>query len=141
MIVTASKSDDSSNPWRWSHDPYAFGEPGSGYWRLNVRGTWRPPTDVYETEEAIIVRIEIAGMHETDFIIALDGRTLSIRGVRADPYERRAYHQMEIRFGEFGVEMELPFPILADQVEATYRDGFLRLVLPKATPKQIHIDE
>ncbi len=101
---------------------------------------WRPPTDVYETEDAIVVRIEIAGMDETDFTIILDERYLMIRGVRAEPAERRAFHQMEIRFGEFGTEIELPYPVVADQVEAFYGMGFLRVVLPKAGPQQIRID-
>lgn len=142
MIETAPKPDDPSSPRQWMHDPFAFGEPGSGYWRLNVRTPlWRPPTDVFETEEALIVRLEIAGMRESDFVIELDGRFLSIRGARPDSNERRAFHQMEIRFGEFSVELELPLPVHSDLVEATYRDGFLRLVLPKAFPKQIHIQE
>ena len=80
-------------------------------------------------------------MRESDFVIELDGRFLYIRGTRLDANERRAFHQMEIRFGEFGVEIELPLPVQSELVEATYRDGFLRLVLPKAFPKQIHIEE
>lgn len=141
MIVIALKSDDPSNPRQWSHAPYAFGESGSGFWRLNVRTPWRPPTDVYETEEALIVRMEIAGMSESDFVIELDGRILSIRGMRPDANERRSYHQMEIRFGEFSVDIELPTAIYPDRVEATYQEGFLRLVMPKAFPKQIHIED
>lgn len=141
MIVIAMKPDDPSNPRQWTHEPFAYGEIGSGIWRLNVRTHWRPPTDVYETEKHIIVRMEIAGMKESDFVIELNERSLSIKGVRPDANERRSYHQMEIRFGEFGVEMELPSPINADLVEATYQDGFLRLKLPKALLRQIHIDE
>ena len=100
---------------------------------------WRPPTDVYETEEAIIVRVEVAGMKESDFSIQLSERALLIRGSRQDIPERRAYHQMEIPFGEFSTEVELPFPIISDQVEAVYRDGFLRVSLPKARPRQIKV--
>jgi HSP20 family protein len=101
---------------------------------------WRPPTDVYETDDAIVVRVEIAGMEEADFTIILDERSLLIRGVRAESAERRAYHQMEIRFGEFGTEIELPYPVAANQVEAVYGMGFLRVVLPKARPQNIQID-
>ena len=71
---------------------------------------WRPPTDVYETEDAIVVRVEIAGMREADFTVALVERSLLIRGVRQDLTERRAYYQMEIPFGEFSTEVELPRP-------------------------------
>lgn len=109
-------------------------------WRLTGHSkVWRPPTDVFETEDAIIVRIEIAGMREDDFTIGLDRRQLVIRGVRQDNSERRAYHQMEIRFGEFGVELEIPAHVDPDNVEAVYSDGFLRIRLPKAHPKRISI--
>ena len=106
--------------------------PDSVHLHLAMRSpAWRPPTDVYESEEAVIVRVEIAGMHETDFSIILDGRYLSIRGVRQDVAERRAYHQMEIRFGEFNVDVEMPAAIDVENVQATYQNGFLKIVLPK----------
>jgi HSP20 family protein len=111
-------------------------------WRIATRPyIWRPPTDVYETESSIIVRVEIAGMRETDFSIQLIDRSLQIRGVRQDIPERRSYHQMEIPFGDFSTEVELPVPIVAEQIEAVYRDGFLRIVLPKARPQQIRVGE
>jgi HSP20 family protein len=66
---------------------------------------------------------------------------LSIRGTRPDPPERRAYHQMEIRFGEFITEVELPCQVLAGQIDATYSNGFLRMVLPKARPQRIQVGE
>jgi HSP20 family protein len=111
-------------------------------WRLATRPhVWRPPTDVYETEDAIIVRVEIAGMRDADFAVQLVDRSLNIRGVRQDISERRSYHQMEIPFGEFSTEIDLPVPIAAEKIEAIYRDGFLRVVLPKARPHQIKVGE
>ncbi len=103
--------------------------------------SWRPPTDVFETEEAVVVRVEIAGMREADFAISLDERTLQIRGVRPDNPERRAYYQMEILFGDFSTEVDLPFPVKAEQVEAVYRDGFLRIMLPKDSPQTVHVED
>jgi HSP20 family protein len=110
-------------------------------WRLIVRTpAWRPPTDVFETDEAFVVRMEIAGMKEDDFLIELDQNMLSIHGQRSDWPERRAYHQMEIYFGEFGIEMELPRPVIASQVHADYENGFLRVILPKEQPLQVRIE-
>ena len=110
-------------------------------WRIAVRSySWRPPTDVYETEDAIVVRVEVAGMRTSGFSISLDKRNLQIHGNRPDNSERRAFHQMEIPFGEFNTEVELPYEVAAGLVEATYRDGFLRIVLPKAGPHSIHIE-
>ena len=93
-----------------------FAEVDSGkspgyHWRILMRSpSWRPPTDVFETDETLFVRVEIAGMREEDFTIELNGRELTIRGARQDPAERRAFHQMEIRFGEFAFALELPSP-------------------------------
>jgi HSP20 family protein len=111
-------------------------------WRLTMRPhAWRPPTDVFETEDAIIIRVEIAGMREEDFSIELNGHLLTIRGARQDVPERRAYHQMEIRFGEFNVDLEINSPIEANQVEATYHAGLLRIRFPKAQPRQVTVNE
>lgn len=111
-------------------------------WRIFMRTpAWRPPTDMYETEDQLVVRVEIPGMREEGFFIELNGASLVIRGTRQDIAERRAYHQMEIRFGEFSIELELPHPVEADQVKAVYTDGFLRVLLPKARPRHIPILE
>ncbi len=111
-------------------------------WYLTVKShIWRPATDVYELDDAIIVRMEIAGMRETDFSIMLNDRSLMVRGVRPDIPEKRAYHQMEIRFGEFISEVELPTQVDAEKIEAVYQAGFLRIVLPKARPHQIQVED
>ena len=108
--------------------------------RLHSR-MWRPPTDVYETGEAIIVRVEVAGMRDQDFSIMINGRYLNVRGVRMDSPERRAYYQMEIPYGEFGVEVKLPRQVVVDQVEAIYNNGFLRIVLPIPRPHRVQIED
>jgi HSP20 family protein len=115
---------------------------GNLRFRLSSRScVWSPPTDVYETEDAVIVRVEVAGMREEDFEINLEERFLTIRGSRPDIVERRAYHQLEIPFGEFISDVELPVPVMADQIIAIYQNGFLRLVLPKTTPHQIRVEK
>ena len=113
----------------------------SHVWHMTRNPAWRPPTDVYETEDAFVVRVEVAGMREDDISIHLDGRLLVVRGVRMDTTERRAYHQMEIPFGEFILEIELAAAVSTNDIEAGYRDGFLRVYLPKARPKTIIIEE
>jgi len=111
-------------------------------WRISSHPhAWQPPTDVYEREDSIVVRVEIAGMHEADFTISLDQNVLVIRGVRSEPNERRAYHQMEINFGEFITTVEIQVPFDHQQVHAEYQNGFLWVILPKAQPKTIKISE
>ncbi|HXD11048.1 MAG TPA: Hsp20/alpha crystallin family protein [Anaerolineales bacterium] len=101
---------------------------------------WSPPTDVYETNDSFVVRVEIAGMHEEDFEVAVENHILMIGGHRSDLNERRAYHQMEIRFGKFEIAVEIPVPVDADGSVAEYKDGFLLIQLPKANPKQIEVE-
>ena len=141
MVELILKTDPLRPGWFISEEAQSLA-PGTNRWRNGIRAhVWRPPTDVYETEEAIIVRVEIGGMQEEDFTISLAGRLLTIRGLRPDVPERRAYHQMEIFFGEFLSEVELPGPVAAEGVTAEYKAGFLRLVLPKDRPKRIQISD
>jgi HSP20 family protein len=140
MVQVKSQSDPQRPASKPLSEARASGT-GPGRWRLVVRTPlWHPPTDVFETDEAFVVRVEIAGMKDEDFSIELDQNTLLIHGVRSDWPERRAYHQMEIYFGEFGLQLDLPGPVIVDQVQADYQDGFLRVALPKARPLQVRIE-
>ena len=101
-------------------------------WQVQVRSSaWSPPTDVYETEDDYVVRVELAGMRDADFEVALEDGFLVITGSRPDIQERRAYHQMEIRFGRFSTAVGLPGPVDVEKSRAEYLDGFLTVVLPK----------
>jgi HSP20 family protein len=103
-------------------------------------GAWNPPTDAYETEGAYIVRVEIAGMREDDFEVASEKNVLFISGARLDSSDRRAYHQMEIRFGKFAAAVAVPFPVDVDNARAQYADGFLTVTLPKTQSNPIQVD-
>lgn len=119
-------------------------EPGSVItWRVSVRRphTWHPPTDLYETDDRFIVRVEIAGMDKEEFCVSMENNVLTISGVRADMSLKRSFHQMEIPFGDFKTSLELPSPVDANEVTAEYRDGFLNIHLPKILPTIIHIKE
>ncbi len=101
---------------------------------------WRPPTDVFELEDRLVVLVEIGGMRDGDFSVVLQDRKLAISGTRRRVvHERIAYHQMEVLYGEFRTEVSLPWPVNRDEVAATYREGFLRVELPHARNQQIHI--
>ncbi len=92
---------------------------------------WQPPTDVYEDDDGIVVRIEVAGMRDEDFSISIVGPKLIVAGTRVDPAPKRMYHQMEIRFGEFRVEIDLLRQVAVENVEARYDEGFLSVYLPR----------
>jgi HSP20 family protein len=109
-------------------------------WQV-TSSVWSPPTDVYETETEYVVRVEVAGIVETDLEISYDNGILVISGTRPDVPERRAYHQMEIHFGKFSTGIGVPGPIDLDSSSAEYKDGFLIVRMPKAKPTDIKIEE
>jgi HSP20 family protein len=111
-------------------------------WQVQVRtGAWSPPTDVYETVSEYVVRVEIAGMKEEQFEIFMEDNVLFVRGNRSDIPERRAYQQMEIRFGKFETAVGIPGAIDLDSARADYAEGFLTVVLPKSKPSQVDVKE
>jgi HSP20 family protein len=100
---------------------------------------WRPPTDVYETDESVVIRVEVAGMKETDFSVSLADRVLVITGVRQDPSPKVAYHQLEIRYGDFRTEVFLHWAVEQDSITATYSDGFLQVTLPMVGARRVRV--
>jgi HSP20 family molecular chaperone IbpA len=113
--------------------------PGQRWVLARQHKIWRPPTDVYETDTYVVVKVEIAGMDEKGFDISLDGKRLIITGVRDDPAAKLAYQQMEILYGQFETDVYLPWAIDEENVEATYRNGFLSVFLPKVQPRQVPV--
>jgi HSP20 family protein len=102
-------------------------------------GLWRPPLEVYETDEALVIIAEVAGLDERRLSVVVDQDVLTIRGERPDPClaEKRSYREVGIPYGAFGADVYVPFPIDADQTIADYQNGFLRIVLPKTAPRTI----
>ena len=101
-------------------------------WQVRIQShVWSPPTDIFELESSYVIRVEIAGMHHQDFTIQLEDNYLIIWGTRRDKPDRRAYHQMEVRFGEFSTVVAIPGPVQVDGANAEYNDGFLTVTLPK----------
>jgi HSP20 family protein len=108
-------------------------------WQIHS-SVWTPPTDVYETETSLIVKVELAGMREEDFEVVVEEQILMIRGVRSDQNERRAYHQMEIRSGKFEIAIGLPSGVNLDEASGEYIQGFLIINFPKIQAKQIEVE-
>jgi len=109
-------------------------------WQVGIHSyAWSPPTDVYETDASFVVRLEVAGMRQSDFSIDVEDNFLIITGVRSESPEKRLYHQMEIRFGEFSTAIEIPAGADVSKAQADYEDGFLNVVIPKIKPTTINI--
>jgi HSP20 family protein len=113
--------------------------PGSGH------EFWLPKTDVYETETNLVVRVEVAGIQRDSLSVSLsaDRRTLNIRGTRneqhIDDRKKMRYHQLEVYFGPFEREVALPqnLQVDADNIGATYREGFMVVSMPKLSRQQV----
>ena len=99
---------------------------------------WKPPVDIYETAEAIIVLVEVAGMSKKGIAVTIENNLLKISGIRADymPSANTKMHQMEIDYGKFERVIRISMPIDADKTIAQYKEGFLRITIPKVTGKQ-----
>jgi HSP20 family protein len=101
-------------------------------WQVNSQSlSWSPPTDVFETDTQVVIRVELAGMRESEFVIEVDGQNLTITGSRADLQDQRSFQQMEIRFGEFSVNTGLPEGVELCPPQVDYNDGFLTISFPK----------
>lgn len=117
--------------------PYKHLHGAAGWAWIEHVHLWQPPTDLFENETAFVVRVEVAGMSQADFTVTLEERTLRVGGVRPDPDQRSAYHQMEIHYGEFRSDVALPGEVDAQGIEAAYSDGFLIVTLPRVRPRRI----
>lgn len=102
-------------------------------------GCWRPPVEVYEVEDQLVVTVEIGGIREEDLSVVIDDSILRIAGTRPFPdgSRRRIYHQTGIPYGEFDAQVFLPFAVALDEVEAGYDNGILTVTLPRAQVTRI----
>ena len=92
-----------------------------------------PPMDIYETEDSLVIVLEIAGVRADDIQVLFDNGLISISGTRTEfsPSPKTQLHQMEIDYGYFERTLRVPFPLNADEIKATYREGFLMVTIPK----------
>ena len=104
-----------------------------GAWPQPSAMVWRPPTDVYETQDELAVIVELAGVPEDDMAVTLFSDLLVIEGRRKQPpcAKMNACHQLGIKYGDFRSEVHIPFPVDSENVDAEYKNGLLRVVLRK----------
>lgn len=106
---------------------------------------WMPVVDVYETKDDLVLSFEIPGVREDNISLSITGDLLTVKGERTFDRELNdeSYRYIERVYGKFERTVQLPMPVQADKVKATYRDGVLEVRLPKAEevkPKAIKID-
>jgi HSP20 family protein len=105
---------------------------------------WVPAFDVSETDKELIVKAEVPGIDKKDINITVSDGMLTIEGEKK--HEKKEdngqYHRVERRYGTFFRTMQIPDEVEADKVDATYKDGVLKIRLPKSEavhPRKIEI--
>lgn len=92
--------------------------------------------DVFEDDQRIVVRLEAPGMHKADFDLEVVDDALVVRGekrLKRESTEGR-WRVMQCAYGSFQRMVPLPAPVRGEQARATYRDGVLKVELPKLSP-------
>jgi HSP20 family protein len=104
-----------------------FGEEGIG------RGAWNPSVDIYENKEQIVLEAELPGMKREDFELTVENNVITLRGERQFEKKDDAdnYHRVERSYGSFTRSFTLPQTVSAEGANAEYRNGVLRVTLPK----------
>ena len=100
----------------------------------SARANWEPNTDVYATDNGLVIKVELAGMRSEHLEITVEGNRLRIMGNRPDGCRasKCSFLKMEINYGPFESMLELPPGYDLSQAKAAYLNGFLRIDVPMA---------
>ena len=98
---------------------------------------FEPRIDVEEKAKEVLVTAELPGLEQKDFEIHLEGDVLTLRGEKRDEQADRGTGYFERSFGAFQRAIRLPVEVDGDAVGASFKDGILRITLPKAREAQV----
>lgn len=124
---------------------HARGIERTGEDELPVFGSWGfMAADVAERDDSVVVRLEAPGMSRSDFKLELRGDTLCVQGEKQveREFEGEGHRTIQCAYGAFRRDVPLPVAVHAEKAKATYRDGVLRVVLPKvegARPRRLTV--
>jgi HSP20 family protein len=104
-----------------------------------------PAVDIYEDAEKVVLKLEVPGVEEKDLDVRVEKNTLTVKGQRNFEKEEKEenFHRIERRYGSFYRSFTLPTSVDAENVDAKYNAGVLKLELkkkPEAQPKQIKVN-
>ena len=107
--------------------PRAFDDEGI------ARGAWSPSVDIYENKDQIVLEAELPGMKREDFDLSIENNVITLRGQRQ--FEKKDesdnYHRVERSYGSFTRSFTLPNTVTGEGANAEYKNGVLRVTLPK----------
>ena len=97
------------------------------------RGAWNPNVDIYENKDQIVLEAELPGMNREDFDLTVENNVITLRGERRFEKKDDAdnNHRVERAYGSFTRSFTLPQTVSGDGATAEYRNGVLRVTLPK----------
>lgn len=106
---------------------------GASPLRADTLPGFTPRVDVRETDEELVVTVELPGLEEKDFEVSLDDDVLTLKGEKRSEHEeeREGYRHMETRSGSFERRLRLPAAVDADAVKAGFKNGVLTVTVPK----------
>jgi HSP20 family protein len=112
----------------------------------NSNGTtsWVPAADIYESDEDLIVNLDLPGVDPKMVDLRVENNVLTVRGERQFEQKQNTenYHRVERSYGAFGRSFTLSTSVNPEKIRATYQSGVLSIVLPKAEaakPRKIQI--
>lgn len=96
-------------------------------------GEWRPAMEVSETTDSVVVRAEIPGIDPKEIKVSLANQVLTIEGEKKQEKEEKdeRFYRLERMYGGFCRSFRLPAPVEEGKVTANFKDGLLRITLPK----------
>jgi len=108
------------------------------------RAGYTPAVDVVVDKDNVVAKADLPGLTKDDVTVTLEDNYLTIKGEKKNETEHQEgdYFVSERVYGSFARTIELPVPVDAKKIEAHFKDGVLRVTLPKseeAKPKQIDI--
>jgi len=123
-----------------------LGRPWKPFDEEEIFGTkqWTPLADITEDEREYLIKAELPEMKKEDVKVTVDNGTLRITGERKFEKEEkgRKYHRVEQRYGAFERDFLLPENVTGEKVTADYKDGVLKVHIPKnekVTPKAVEV--
>jgi HSP20 family protein len=110
-----------------------------------AQGAWSPAVDIYEKDGNIVLKAELPGIEPKDVDVRVENNILTLKGERRfeEEVQKESYQRVERAYGAFTRSFTLPTVVDTEKIKAEFKDGVLRMTLPKkeeAKPKQISIN-
>ena len=94
---------------------------------------WAPNVDIVESDDAVFIRVELAGVDRKDIMVRVANGEIIISGIRKEnrPQKRMNFHQLEIHYGPIFKSIFIPESLEHNDTQAIYQDGVLEIIISK----------